>query len=139
MGSWNETNERTKLPTIFSQTTVNFLLELILLADKFNRLIHDREAFIADWLQVDWNSRESILTVLPFIETAYVAIPATHVEILRDVSAALGVDGYRIREGKLRKIVPKDAEPPEVSTTMRLSFMNSSIAPATKNVSTENP
>ncbi|RYZ90312.1 MAG: hypothetical protein EOP04_04310 [Proteobacteria bacterium] len=106
MGEWNAISAPKTTPAIFSQETVNFLLELVLMADRFQRILVHPEGFIKDWISIDWNSRESILEILPFVETAYLAIPETHSLILRDVDSSLKKDGYRIRDGKLRKLLP---------------------------------
>jgi hypothetical protein len=94
-----------KAKMLFSQATINFLLELILIAELKEPTITDRNAFIRDWLAVDWTSRTSILPMIPLIEQAYARAPRVYGCVHRDVDMGLESDGYRIRDGKLRKIV----------------------------------
>lgn len=90
---------------LFSQTTINFLLELILVAEKIDPVLLHRGEFIQDWLKIDWSDRESVLPIVGLVERAYNLIPQGQQSIHRDVGAALGVDGYRMRDGKLRRVV----------------------------------
>ncbi len=102
MGEWNNlgTQRSQKTSTILSQTTQNFLLELLLSAPK-SLLLRKREEIIADWQSIDWTTRDSIRKLVPVIERAYCGSPRSAFSVHRDVDEWLSKDGFRIREGKL--------------------------------------
>ncbi|RYZ79442.1 MAG: hypothetical protein EOP06_27180, partial [Proteobacteria bacterium] len=53
------------------------------------------------WQQTNWHSRESIMSMVPFIVRAYGLVPQN---MLHDVlDKALMDDGLRIRDGELRR------------------------------------
>ncbi|RYZ79201.1 MAG: hypothetical protein EOP04_28225 [Proteobacteria bacterium] len=61
--------------------------------------------FLMIWNGVRWSSRESVLTVLPFILRAYQLTPMSHESLHRSLDELLEADGLRIKSGELRKIV----------------------------------
>lgn len=61
--------------------------------------------FLMIWNGVRWGSRESVLTVLPFILRAYALTPRSSESLHSRLDELLEKDGLRIRDGDLRKLL----------------------------------
>ncbi|RYZ88137.1 MAG: hypothetical protein EOP04_10030 [Proteobacteria bacterium] len=101
MGEWNNFwDEIGRQPTLLSQQTQNFLLELIQFANRFTT--KDRpELNIDAWLRIGWSSRESILEIVPLVESSSMAIAQEPASIRRNIDEWLAKGGYRMWDGRL--------------------------------------
>jgi hypothetical protein len=112
---------------LLSENTRRCALQLILYAERFHRLkikggliglnlVTGSKAhkmmgekvvseFIMIWNGVRWASRESVLTVLPFIIRAYQLTPRNGESLHRQLDELLEQDGLRIKDGELRRLV----------------------------------
>ena len=110
---------------LFSPNSVNAFYEAIITAErrwglnikggphfdslKTHKMTWDKALSIFNhhWQQVDWTNRESILTMLPYIERAYALVPRSQFSFHHELDTFLKNDGYRIRDGKMRKLLQK--------------------------------